>query len=82
MTFEELWDGGSIGEKVRVSNGRPRPNGDGFAFKVWRSHNFEGKIVDWIQGPPRAIRIELPEENGAVVAYDVSEDAGNTFDRA
>lgn len=79
MDFEAAWRTIATGQRVRVSNGRPKPPG-GVERACWRSHNHEGEVIDKIAGPPRAIRVQLDEQDGALVAYDVYEGSGNMFD--
>ena len=80
MDFATAWQQLERGQRVRVSNGQPRPNGTGLGFKVWRSHNFEGRCVEFIGGPPRAIRVEMDEVEGARVGYVIAEGSGDLFE--
>lgn len=79
IEFVEAWSTIAIGARVRVSDGNPEPAG-GHALNLWRSHNHEGEVVEKEDGPPRAIRIQLDEANGARVSYSVAEGSGDRFE--
>ena len=79
IEFGEAWQTLAIGARVRVSNGSIEPPG-GIALSIWRSHNHEGEVVEFLDGPPRAIRVQLDEVEGVQVAYDVAEGSGDRFE--
>ncbi len=81
MEFADAWNSLSVGDRVRVSDGSIEPAG-GLALSIWRSHNHEGEVVEKCAGPPRAIRVQLDEANGAQVSYSVAEGAGDRFEPA
>jgi len=80
MDFGQAWNELNIGDRVRVSDGRPKPGGGGLGFKIWRSHNFDGRCAEFIDGPPRSIRVEMDETEGARVSYSIAEGSGDLFD--
>lgn len=82
IDFAQAWDELTAGQRVRVSNGQPEPGGKGLAHKVWRSHNFEGEVAMFADGPPRAIQVQLDEQEGARVAYTITEASGDLFESA
>lgn len=80
MTFDEIWDGVSLGAIITVSNGKPAPSG-GLGtprYNLWRSHNFSGPLLEKIDGAPRKLRIR-DQSNPYQVAYDVSEGVEHSF---
>lgn len=80
MTFEEAWDGLQVGDRVAVSDGTPAPpESQVRRYWLWRSHNFEGALVEKVDGPPRLLKIEQDKAGGARVAYSVAEWPEHTF---
>lgn len=74
MTFEEAWDGLELGDRVAVSDGTPAPpESQVRRYSLWRSHNFEGALVEKADGPHRGLRIEIDKTGGARVSYTVAE---------
>lgn len=81
MTFEEIWPLAEIGDRLRVTNGAMEPSRRGsLRWKVWRSHNFEGVLVDKSDTATRCLCIELAPEAGAIVRYSVVEGMGHNFE--
>lgn len=81
MDFAEAWATLEIGQRVRVSDGTTEPP-PGRRWAFWRSHNHEGQLIEKLDGPPRALKVELDKINGAQVAYEVAEGNGETFEVA
>jgi hypothetical protein len=69
------------GTRLKVSDGTSEPGGgqDSQAWRIWRSHNFEGRIDAKHSGSPRSITFALPEQNGAQVSYTVAETDRHLF---
>lgn len=83
MTFEEAWSALEIGDQATVSNGLPEPvQRGGGAWRMWRSHNFEGTLTAKNDGVHRSMSFQLAPENGATVSYTVLEATGNTYEVA
>jgi hypothetical protein len=78
MKFAEAWDTLAVGASVKVSDGRPPPNGQ-MPFNAWRSHNFTGVIIDKIPGDFRAMQIEVHQEDYPMIAYRVEEAVDHDF---
>jgi hypothetical protein len=85
MDFAQAWEELAIGDVVTVSNGRPCPstNRGGLPYRLWRSHNFTGVLVEMSEGEAgRTMRFELAADaSGSVVGYSVAEGGGHGFVR-
>jgi len=81
MDFAAAWDTLEIGDRVTVSNGLPEPsNPIGMSWKLWRSHNFEGELVERIDGDWRCMRFELDASLFARVSYSIVEGIGHVIE--
>jgi hypothetical protein len=79
MTFEELYTSTPIGAAVRVSDGTAKPPETAARFSAWRSHNFEGAVLQKDAGPPRRVRIEALNAMGVHVSYWIDESVAHQF---
>lgn len=85
MDFATAWAELELGVVVTVSDGTPAPMAlpDSLPMRLWRSHNFEGELVEKIDGMPRQLRFDLPANgNGNQIGYAVAEGHGHNFDVA
>ena len=86
MTFEEVWDSVSIDAIVTVSNGKPAPPASAKRpYDAWRSNNCTGPLrakLDATEIRGRRLRIEAVNEAGLVVAFDIAEGYGHSFELA
>lgn len=82
MNFAAAWSASTVGDYLSISNGQPMPSVvGGFPWRLWRSHNFVGRLVEKGAGPAgqRMMLLELAPHAGAKIAYSVHETAGHTF---
>lgn len=81
MNFSECWDTVSIGTRVEVSDGTPEPtNPNGNPYKMWRSHNFVGELVEKNGSTPhRVIAFRLDPDPLATLTFAVNESTPHTF---
>ena len=71
----------ALGTTVKVSNGLPEPTKQGSgAWRMWRSHNFTGELVDKVSNAPRSMVFRLPQEGAARVSYTIIEGLGHSFE--
>lgn len=83
LSFSAAFATLSIGAHVTVSNGLPEPTKvGGGPWRVWRSHNFTGELVEKIDESPRRMVFQLPKEGGALVSYTIVEGLGHGFEVA
>lgn len=83
MDFAAAWIALELGAEVRVSNGAPNPGSSetSLSFRIWRSNNFTGELVERIDGAARAMRFDLaPNDAGNVIGFTVREDGGHSFE--
>lgn len=80
MNFAEAWAAFEIGAYVAVSDGMPEiPRAGNVSWRIWRSHNHIGKLVDKIEQTPRRMVVELSPINGATTQYELVEGLGHSF---
>lgn len=81
MNFSECWDAVPVGARVEVSDGSPQPsNQNGTPFKMWRSHNFTGELVEKTgDAPHRIMGFRLDPEETVTLTFGVNESTPHTF---
>jgi hypothetical protein len=80
-TFAEAWLAIEPGEEIRVCDGSIEPQLDDLQLRnAWRSHNHVGTLAEKIEGPVRAIAVDVAIEAGTI-RYAVSEAVPHTFQR-
>lgn len=80
MSFGAAFAIFNLGNWVVVANGNPEPSKTGgVPWRIWRSHNFTGQLVEKIEGVPRRMVFSLPEEGGAQTSYTIVDGLGHNF---
>ena len=80
MSFGATFASVEIGQEVIVSNGNPEPTKiGGVPWRIWRSHNFTGTLIEKVEGVPRQMVIQLPEEGGVRTSYTIVDGRGHNF---
>lgn len=87
MLFDDAFDILEVGTEVTVTCGETEPRRGTPEWANWRHHHHTGWLVEKVEGPPRVLRIELPEEEIApgvtsTPIYDVVEGGNHLFDEA
>lgn len=83
LSFSSAFATLAIGSSITVANGLPEPTKtDGVPWRVWRSHNFTGTLVEKISGMPRKIVFQLPPDGNVHASYTVVEGLGHNFNEA
>lgn len=81
LDFATAWTSFAIGGSVTVSDGMPEPSKpEGMAWRLWRSHNFTGTLVEKLGDAQRAMRFQLAAVGGVQVSYDVAEAVAHQFE--
>lgn len=81
MNFATFFDSAPGDQQITVSDGSIEPsNPNGLPHKMWRSHNFTGKLVDIEDSSPRRLRFELPKQGNAIISYTIVEGVGHNFE--
>jgi hypothetical protein len=85
LLFTDAFDLLGVGSEVRVHRDEAEPRRGTDLWKQWRHRNHQGKIVGKVDGPPRAILVQLPEEEIApgvtsAPTYEVLESDGAFFE--
>ena len=80
MSFGAAFATLTIGQTATVANGNPEPTKvGGVPWRIWRSHNFTGQLVEKIEGVPRRMVFRLPEDGGAQTSYTIVDGLGHSF---
>lgn len=80
ISFDLIWDQAPIGITLRVSNGMPEPALSNVPeWALWRSCNFQGQLIEKIQGSPRNLVIQCATTDAGTPIFQVSENAKVTY---
>ena len=80
MSFGAAFATFALGDSVVVANGNPEPSkSGGVPWRIWRSHNFTGTLIEKVEGVPRQMVFQLPEEGGVRTSYTIVDGLGHNF---
>jgi hypothetical protein len=87
MLFDDAYALIGAETEITVTRDEPEPPKGSPAWRHWRHNHLRGRIVEKMAGPPRVIRVELPEEEIAPGVtsrpiYDIVEGMGHYFEEA